>query len=96
MAEGLGEVAQELFAVGINLLSEKADIVDEGSGPFEDGAGPRRCPARTRASQKVHRRPVTRELGPDWDLSKHDLREAWDAGRLLAIHGWDSRSPQAT
>ena len=47
VAEGLEELAQELFADGINLLSEKADIVDEGSGPFEDGAGPRRCPART-------------------------------------------------
>ena len=42
MAEGLGEVAQELSAGGIDLLSEQADVVDEGCRPFEDGAGPSR------------------------------------------------------
>ncbi len=42
MAEGLGEVAQELSAGGVDLLGEQADIVDEGDGPFENGAGPSR------------------------------------------------------
>src|SRR6516165_8640353 len=42
MAECLGEVAQQLSAGGIDLLSEQADIVDEGDGPFKDGAGPAR------------------------------------------------------
>ncbi len=44
MAEGLGEVAQELSAEGVDLLSEQADIVDESGGPFEDGASPIRVP----------------------------------------------------
>ena len=42
VAEGLGEVAQELSADGIDLLGEQADVVDEGCGPFEDGTGPSR------------------------------------------------------
>src|SRR5271157_2918286 len=40
VAEGLGEVAQELSTGGIDLFSEQADVVDEGGGAFEDGAGP--------------------------------------------------------
>ena len=42
MAEGLGDVAKELSADGIDLLSEQADIVDESDGSFENGAGPSR------------------------------------------------------
>ncbi len=44
VAEGLGEVAQELPAGGIDLLGQQADVVDEGDGPFEHGAGPSRLP----------------------------------------------------
>ena len=40
VAEGLWKVAQELSADGINLFGEQADVVDERSGPLEDGAGP--------------------------------------------------------
>ena len=36
-------------------------------------------------------RAVTREVRPDWDLSKPGLREAWDAGELAPFHGWDKR-----
>ena len=70
MAEGLGEVAQELSADGIDLLGEQADVVDEGGRPFEDGAGPSRLPARARAwaSQKVHSRNVpSSPSSPSWD-----------------------------
>src|SRR5580698_7246744 len=42
VAESLREVAQELSARGIDLLRQQADVVDEGGGPFEDGAGPSR------------------------------------------------------
>ena len=42
MAEGLGEVAQELSAWGVDFLGEQADVVDEGGGPFEHGASPSR------------------------------------------------------
>jgi peroxiredoxin len=38
---------------------------------------------------------VTREIRPDWDLSKPGLREAWDAGDYSPFHGWDKRSPQS-
>ena len=41
VAESLGEVAQQLPAGGVDFLGEQADVVDEGDGPFEDGAGPR-------------------------------------------------------
>jgi len=37
-------------------------------------------------------RAVTREIRPDWDLSKPELREAWDAGQYSPFHGWDRRS----
>ena len=40
VAEGLGEIAQELSADGIDLLSKQTDVVDEGGGTFEDSAGP--------------------------------------------------------
>ena len=40
-------------------------------------------------------RAATREIRPDWDLSKPGLREAWDAGDLSPFHGWDKR-PAAT
>ncbi len=49
MAEGLGEIAQEFSAVGIDLLGEQADVVDERGRPLEDGARPPGCPARARA-----------------------------------------------
>ena len=42
VAESLGKVAQELAADGIDFLREQADVVDEGCGSFEDGAGPSR------------------------------------------------------
>jgi hypothetical protein len=41
-------------------------------------------------------RTVTREVRPDWDLSKPGLREAWDADDYASFHGWDKRSPEAT
>ncbi|MGB0094196.1 MAG: hypothetical protein WBP81_16905, partial [Solirubrobacteraceae bacterium] len=41
-------------------------------------------------------RTVTREIRPDWDLSKPGLREAWDAGDYSPFHGWNRRSPQST
>jgi hypothetical protein len=41
-------------------------------------------------------REVTREIRPDWDLSKPGLREAWDAGDYSSFHGWDKRSPGGT
>jgi peroxiredoxin len=41
-------------------------------------------------------RTVTREIRPDWDLSKPGLREAWDAGDYSPFHGWDRRSRQST
>jgi len=34
---------------------------------------------------------VTREIRPDWDLSKPGLREAWAAGDHSPFHGWDRR-----
>ena len=37
-----GKLPSRFPADGIDLLSEQADVVDEGSGPFEDGAGPSR------------------------------------------------------
>jgi peroxiredoxin len=36
-------------------------------------------------------REVTREIRPDWDLSKPGLREAWDAGDHSLFHGYDVR-----
>ena len=44
MAEGLGEVTQELSIGEVDLLGEQADVVDKGRGPFEDGPGPSRLP----------------------------------------------------
>ncbi len=41
-------------------------------------------------------REVTREIRPDWDLSKPGLREAWDSGDLSHFHGWDRRGSAAT
>jgi hypothetical protein len=38
-------------------------------------------------------RDATREIRPDWDLSMPGLREAWEAGDLSALHGWDKRTP---
>ena len=37
-------------------------------------------------------REVSREVRPDWDLSKPGLREAWNAGDWSLFHGWDRRS----
>jgi peroxiredoxin len=39
-------------------------------------------------------RAVTREIRPDWDLSRPGLREAWDRGDLSHFHGWDERSSE--
>ena len=36
-------------------------------------------------------RDVTREVRPDWDLSKPGLREAWNAGDLSQFHGWNKK-----
>ena len=36
-------------------------------------------------------RAASREIRPDWDLSKPGLREAWDAGDYSSFHGWDRR-----
>jgi len=33
-------------------------------------------------------RAVSREIRPDWDLSKPGLREAWDRGERAPFHGW--------
>jgi peroxiredoxin len=32
-------------------------------------------------------RAVSQDVRPDWDLSKPELREAWDAGDLSSFHG---------
>src|SRR6201988_336047 len=34
-------------------------------------------------------RDVSREIRPDWDLSRPGLREAWDAGDGKPFHGFD-------
>jgi peroxiredoxin len=34
-------------------------------------------------------RDLSREIRPDWDLSKPGLREAWEANDLSAFHGWN-------
>ena len=36
-------------------------------------------------------REVTREIRPDWDLSKPGLRRKWDAGDWSPFHGWNKR-----
>jgi len=36
-------------------------------------------------------REVTREIRPDWDLSKPGLRETWDRGDRSPFHGWNKR-----
>src|SRR4029077_9840104 len=38
-------------------------------------------------------RAATREIRPDWDLSKPGLREAWDAGDYSQFHGWSRWTP---
>jgi len=38
---------------------------------------------------------VSREIRPDWDLSKPGLREAWDAGDYSPFHGWNKRAPES-
>jgi hypothetical protein len=38
-------------------------------------------------------REVGAAIWPDWDLSTHGLREAWDAGDLAPFHGWNKRTP---
>jgi len=40
-------------------------------------------------------RAATREIRPDWDLSKPGLREAWDGGELAPFHGWDTQPAAA-
>lgn len=37
-------------------------------------------------------REATREIRPDWDLSKPRLREAWDAKDFSAFHGWNKNA----
>ena len=39
-------------------------------------------------------RAVSREIRPDWDLSKPGLREAWDAIDFSPFHGWNRMSPE--
>jgi len=36
-------------------------------------------------------RDATREIRPDWDLSTHGLREAWNSGDHSPFHGWARR-----
>ena len=40
-------------------------------------------------------RAASREVRPDWDLSKPGLREAWDSGDYSHFHGWDKRARQS-
>jgi hypothetical protein len=37
-------------------------------------------------------RAATREIRPDWDLSKPGLRAAWAAGDFAQFHGFDRRA----
>jgi alkyl hydroperoxide reductase subunit AhpC len=37
-------------------------------------------------------RAATREIRPDWDLSKPGLREAWEVGDFSQFHGFDRRA----
>jgi peroxiredoxin len=37
-------------------------------------------------------RAASREVRPDWDLSKPGLREAWEAGDKSLFHGYSKRS----
>src|SRR5216684_4871992 len=37
-------------------------------------------------------RAVTSEIRPDWDLSTHELREAWKAGDFSRFHGWNKQA----
>ena len=39
-------------------------------------------------------RDATREIRPDWDISKPELRRAWQAGDYSAFHGWN-KNPKA-
>ena len=41
-------------------------------------------------------REATREIRPDWDLSKPGLREEWDAKDYSSFHGWNKRAPEST
>lgn len=38
-------------------------------------------------------RDATREIRPDWDLSRPGLREAWNGKDFSNFHGWDRRPP---
>ena len=44
-------------------------------------------------------RAVTSEIRPDWDLSRPGLREAWNAGELIALprleQAWRGEAPSA-
>jgi peroxiredoxin len=40
-------------------------------------------------------REVTREIRPDYDLSKPGLREAWEAKDQSAFHGWNKGTQKA-
>jgi peroxiredoxin len=40
-------------------------------------------------------RAASREVRPDWDLSKPGLREAWEAGDRSLFHGFSSLSKQS-
>jgi hypothetical protein len=51
-------------------------------------------PAGTAGDFRQDLRAVTREIRPDWDLSTPGLREAWDAGDLSQVHGWNKWSPE--
>ena len=37
-------------------------------------------------------RDATREIRPDWDLSRPGLHEAWEAGDFAPFHGWDRKA----
>jgi len=39
-------------------------------------------------------RAVTREIRPDWDLSRPGLRQKWNAGDYSPFHGWNKRAGQ--
>jgi peroxiredoxin len=41
-------------------------------------------------------REVSREIRPDWDLSKPGLRQKWDTGDRSPFHGWNRRPGQSS
>jgi hypothetical protein len=38
-------------------------------------------------------REATREIRPDWDITRPGMREAWNGKDFSQFHGWDRRPP---